>query len=87
MSVLNYCFNSLSSITAVSYNQRQAYRIAWDSFRNVEIYNSNISTQRSQGNINAVYYNFLSTESHSQYKQGQSLYFYYLGYTDSVKKN
>ena len=87
MSVLDYCFNNLSSITAVSYNQRQSYRIAWDSFRKVETYNSNISTQRSQGNLNALYYHFPTTESHSQYKQGQSLFFYYLGYTDSVKKN
>jgi hypothetical protein len=87
MSVLNYCFNGLSSIHSVSYNQRQSYRIAWDTFRTVEIYNSNVSTQRAQGNTNATYYQFSSTQSQSQYKEGQSLFFYYLGYVDVVKKN
>jgi hypothetical protein len=87
MSVLNYCFNGLSSIQGVSYNQRQAYRMAWDSFRTVEIYNSNVSTQRGEGNINATYYQFPSSESQSQYKEGQSLFYYYLGYSNVVKKN
>ena len=32
MGVLNTCFNNLSSIQSVSYNQRRAYKSAWDSF-------------------------------------------------------
>ena len=87
MSVLNYCFNGLSSIKNVSYNERQNYKIAWDTFRTAEIYNSNVSTQRGQGNINATYYHFPSTEAQSQYKQGASLFYYYLGYSNAVKKN
>ena len=87
MGILNTCFNSLSSIQSVSYNQRYNYKKAWDSFRTVEIYNSNVSTQRGQGNINLNYYQFLNTEAQSEYKQGGSLFFYYLGYTETVKKN
>lgn len=87
MSALDYCFNGLSTIQSVSYNQRRAYKIAWDTFRTVEIYNSNVSTQRGYGNMNAIYYQFPSNELKSQYKEGQSLYYYYLGYSNVVIKN
>lgn len=87
MSVLDTCFNSLSSIRSVSYNQRESYRAAWDSFRKVEIYNSNISTQRGGGDTNATYYQFITTQSQSQYKEGQSMFYYYFGYSNVVKKN
>jgi hypothetical protein len=87
MGVLNTCFNSLSSIQSVSYNQRHAYKSAWDSFRTIEIYNSNISTQRGQGNTTLNYYQFSNTQGQSEYKMGASLFFYYLGYIDTVKKN
>ena len=87
MGILNTCFNTLTSIQSVSYNQRQSYKSAWDSFRTIEIYNSNVSTQRGQGNTNLNYYQFSNTQGQSEYKQGASLFFYYLGYVDTVKKN
>jgi hypothetical protein len=87
MSVLNYCFNNLSSIHSVSYNQQRAYKIAWNTFRTVEIYNSNVSTQRGQGDSNATYYQFQTTELQTQYKEGQSMFYYYFGYSNVVKKN
>ena len=87
MSVLDTCFKSLSSINSVSYNQRESYRNAWNSFRTVELYNSNISTQRGEGNTNAIYYQFPSTEIQAQYKEGQSMFYYYFGYSNVVKKN
>jgi len=87
MSVLDTCFKSLSTIHSVSYNQRESYKAAWDSFRKVEIYNSNISTQRGEGNTNANYYQFPSTAEQAQYKEGQSMFYYYFGYSNVVKKN
>jgi hypothetical protein len=87
MGVLNTCFNSLNSIQSVSYNQRYSYKIAWDTFRTIEIFNSNVSTQRGQGNTNLTYYQFSNTQGQSEYKMGASLFFYYLGYIDTVKKN
>jgi hypothetical protein len=87
MGILNTCFNSLSSIQSVSYNQRYNYKKAWDTFKTVEIYNSNVSTQKNQGNVNISYYQFPSNEAQSEYKQGANLFYYYLGYTNSVKKN
>jgi hypothetical protein len=87
MGMLNTCFNSLSSIQSVSYNQRYNYKIAWDSFRTIELFNSNVSTQRGQGNKNLNYYQFSNTQGQTEYKQGASLFYYYLGYVDTVKKN
>jgi len=86
MSVLNTCFNSLSTIQGVSYNQRHVYKSSWDTFKMVELYNSNISTLRSGGNTTAQYYQYSSEQSINQYKQGASMFYYYLGYTDIVQK-
>jgi len=87
MSELYYCFNALSSIQSVSYNQRHSIKIAWDTFRTVELYNSNVSTQRSFGNMSLSYYQFPTTESQVDYKQGGSMFFYYLGFSNVVNKN
>jgi len=85
--VLDTCFRSLSTITGVSYNQQQSYKTSWDTFRLAEMYNSNVSTQRGQGNTGLNYYQFPSTEAQVQYKQGSSLFYYYFGYSNVVKKN
>ena len=87
MSELYTCFNSITTIQGVSYNQRKEYNNAWDSFRTVELYNSNVSTQRGSGNTTAIYWQFPSQESYSLYKQGANLFFYYLGYSTIVEKN
>jgi hypothetical protein len=87
MSVLNTCFSSLSTINRVSYSQQYIYRTSWDRFRLAEIYNSNVSTQRGQGNKNLNYYQFPSTESQIEYRQGGLLFYQYVGYSTIVKKN
>ena len=87
MSVLNTCFSSLSTIKSVSYNQQLSYKNAWDRFRLAELYNSNVSTQRGQGNAAINYYQFPSTEAQAEYKQGASLFYYHYGYSNTVKKN
>lgn len=71
----------------MSYNQQYSYKTAWDSFRFAELYNSNVSTQRGQGNTNLTYYQFPTTEANALYKQGASLFYYYYGYSNAVKKN
>jgi len=87
MSVLNTCFSSLSTIKSVSYNQQYSYKTAWDRFRLAELYNSNISTQRGQGNTGLNYYQFPTTEAQTEYRQGASLFYYYFGYSNTVTKN
>ena len=87
MSVLDTCFNSITTIQGVSYNQRSEYKMAWNTFRTVEVYNSNISTQHGNGNKEPTYWQFPTQESLSAYKQGASLFYYYLGYSTIVQKN
>ena len=87
MSALNICFTSLSTIKSVSYSQLKEAKTAWETFRTVELYNSNISTQRGTGNKSLIYYQFLSTESQTYYRKGSLLYFSELGYNTIVEKN
>ena len=87
MSTLNTCFNSLSTINSVSYNQRNLYKTAWNSFQTVELYNSNVSTLRGQGNTSIMYYQYPTSQAQSQYRQGAVLFLYYLGYSTIVQKN
>jgi len=84
---LNTCFSSISSINSLSYNQRYEYKAAWNSFQTVELYNSNVSTLRGEGNKSLMYYQYSTCESQSQYRKGASLFFYYLGYSNIVQKN
>ena len=87
MSALMTCFNSLSTIYSVSYNQRYEYRAAWNSFQMVELFNSNVSTLHSQGDTSVMYYQYPTCQAQSQYRQGASLFQYYLGYSNIVQKN
>lgn len=87
MSALNTCFNSLSTINSLAYNQRNEYKAAWNSFQTVELYNSNVSTLRGQGNNSIMYYQYPTCQAQTQYRQGAALFFYYLGYSDIVQKN
>lgn len=87
MSALNVCFSSLSTIKSVSYSQYTEKRTAWETFRTVELYNSNISTQRGAGNKSLIYYQFLSSESQTYYRKGSLLFFSELGYNTIVEKN
>ena len=86
MSALTTCFNDLSTIQGVSYNQRQNYKNAWDTFRTVELFNSNVSTLYGNGNTSARYWQYPSEQSVAQYKQGASMFYYYLGYSNIVQK-
>jgi hypothetical protein len=87
MSGLYTCFNSINTIASVSYNQRSEYKAAWNSFQTVELYNSNVSTLRGQGDKSVPYYQYPTCEAQTQYKKGAALFEYYLGYTALVQKN
>ena len=88
---LNISWNMLvsqsSTIQSLNYSQYQDNSDAWNKFRTVELYNSNISTQRDEGNKSLNYYQFPTSEAKIQYRQGAYLYFYYLGYSTTVQKN
>jgi hypothetical protein len=84
---LGVCFQEISSIKGLYYNQRQNYAECWEIFRRVELYNSNVSTIRSEGDLNATYWQFDTTDSLSSYRGGASLFYTYLGYSTIVQKN
>jgi hypothetical protein len=88
---LQICFDTLltntSTIKSLNYSQLKEYRESWDMFRSVELYNSNVSTQRAGGNTSLSYWKFPTYDDKALYSQGQSMYAYYLGFTSTVQKN
>jgi hypothetical protein len=81
------CFTDISGIQALYYTQYQQYAASWEIFRRVELYNSNVSTQRGLGNKSLDYYQFATNQELSGYRTGQQLFFTYLGYSTIVQKN
>ncbi len=69
------------------YGQLQDLSSSWEMFRRVELYNSNISTQRAQGNTSLNYWQFGNSEELTLYRQGGMLYFRAFGYSNTVQKN
>ena len=84
---LNTCFTQISTISAMYYGQYQEYATSWEYFRRVELYNSNVSTQRGNGNTNVSYWKFNTSEDLTYYRQGGILFATYLNYTTPVEKN
>jgi len=84
------CFTDpkyISGITSLTYAQRNEYTTSWDMFSRVELYNSNVSTLHSQGDLAPSYWKFASSEDISYYKTGALLHAQYLGYSTIVQKN
>jgi hypothetical protein len=69
------------------YGQINELGTSWETFRRVEIYNSNISTQRGNGNTSLSYYQFFNNQERTLWRQGQTLFVTYLGYTSTIQKN
>jgi hypothetical protein len=85
---LYICFNQLgSNVQQMYYGQYRDLAASWTFFQRVELYNSNVSTQRGMGSQTATYYQFVDNEELTLYRQGASLYTYYLGYSTFVQKN
>lgn len=84
---LHTCFVDVSGVQSMYYNQYREYAASWEIFSRVELYNSNVSTQRSQGNTNLTYYQFYDNQERSLYRQGGILFATYIGYTSTVQKN
>ena len=84
---LNTCFTQISTISALYYGQYQEYATSWEYFRRVVLYNSNVSTLRGDGDKNASYWKFVTSEDLTYYRQGGILFSTYLGYTTSIEKN
>jgi hypothetical protein len=81
------CFSQVSSIQGLYYGQYQDYAASWELFRRVELYNSNVSSLRGEGDKSLSYWQFKTNEDLTLYRQGAFLYSQYLGYSTIVHKN
>ena len=81
------CFTDVSGIQSLYYAQYQDYASSWELFRRVELYNSNVSTLRSEGDKSIPYWRFADSENYTMYRQGAILFRTYLGYSTIVEKN
>lgn len=81
------CFSDVPGIKSMYYGQYTDLATAWELFRRVELYNSNVSTLRGEGDSNASYYQFVTNQEQSYYRQGGVLFFTYLQYSSIVQKN
>jgi hypothetical protein len=92
---MNTCFSDISGglIKYLSISELQNIKTAWNTFREVEIYNSNISTLRNTavqtGNDPRVYsyYQFQSDTEKQFYNKGLSDHFRLIGFSNTVNKN
>ncbi len=73
----------------MSYGQIRDMADSWELFRRVELYNSNVSTQRGMGNTSngLTYWQFYDSEQRTLYRQGAQLFYSYLSYSTIVEKN
>ena len=84
---MNVCFSDISGIQSLTYAQFLESQRAWNTFRQVEQFNSNVSTQRFFGAATLTYWQFPTTTSYEEYKRGLSLHTSYLGFSTVVQKN
>ncbi len=82
------CFVDISGVQSLYYNQYREYATSWELFRRVELYNSNVSTQKGLGTAsNISYWQFGNNEEYTLYRQGAILFSTYAGYSTIVQKN
>ena len=82
------CFVDISGVQSLYYNQYREYATSWELFRRVELYNSNVSTQKGiTGSNGASYWQFGNSEEYTLYRQGAILFATYAGYSTIVQKN
>ena len=79
--------NQISTITSLTYAQKQDYTTSWNTFRTIELYNSNVSTQHGNGMLTVSYYDYTNYKEYAAYQTGASLFVTYLGYSTFVQKN
>jgi hypothetical protein len=83
------CFGDIKGIQSMYYGQIRDLADSWEIFRHVELYNSNVSTQRGMGDTSPslTYWQFYDSEQRTLYRQGAQLFFSYLQYSTIVQKN
>jgi hypothetical protein len=72
--MIDKCYDA-SGFLVQTIRQNQINRESWDTFRRIQILNSNVSTIRSAGRSNIYYYNFKNNTEKNYFLQGQFLHF------------
>lgn len=86
-SPLDICLPDISPVKSLTYAQYQDDLFSWNTFRKVELYNSNVSTLRGEGNKVLNYYQFFNQTEKAAYNTGAVLYFTFLNYSTIVTKD
>ncbi len=92
---MNTCFSDISGglVKYLSISELQNMKTAWNTFRNVEVFNSNISTLRNNAYVTGQdvtqfsYYQFQSDTEKQLYNKGLSDHFRLIGFSNTVNKN
>ena len=67
------CFDA-SGFLGLSQSILRDYKTWWDTYERIQTINSNISTQRAQGNRTLTYYTYLSFDEKISFLNGQMLH-------------
>lgn len=65
---------SLQGLLGINQSQKLIYNKAWNDFTRIQIYNSNVSTLRSQNISNLSYYTFVTYAERESFIQGMYLH-------------
>lgn len=87
INILEKCFTDLSGVQALTYRQVNEYTTGWTTFQRVEVYNSQVSTMRANGDMSATYWKFETNQGLTNYRLGAVLWATYAGYSTIVQKN
>jgi|LauGreDrversion4_2_1035121.scaffolds.fasta_scaffold278178_4 hypothetical protein len=67
------CFDA-SGFAGLTYNQKNEYSMAWNTFNRVQLFDSNVSTVRAAGNTTIQYYRFPTNSERYLFTEGRSLH-------------
>ena len=92
---MDTCFSDISGglVKFLTIGELQNMKTAWNTFRMVETYNSNISTKRhaamlAGSNLGAyTYYQFQNNEEKQLYNKGLADHFRLIGFSNTVSKD
>ena len=92
---MNTCFSDISGglVKFLSVGELQNMKTAWYTFRDVETFNSNISTLRHNASVSGgditqfSYYQFQSDTEKQLYNKGLADHLRLIGFSNTVNKN
>jgi hypothetical protein len=81
---MSYVAFDASGFIGMSFGQNAKYETAWNTFRRIQLFNSNVSTLRASGDNTIRYYTFPTQNEILTFQQGQFLHFQSLPYLSTL---